>query len=181
MTSWWAAETSAAAPPGSTRPLAIKDRGIRCVIAKSFARIFYRNAINIGLPILECPEAVDAIARATRWPWTLTPASSLDETTGQTFQAEPFPPFRKGSRPCSIQKEMEKNIAVIRRSRPAVACLTRWLKSTATPSTTPTPPWAAKPLTSTATPAPARAGQVPGCGQRPAGGRGRPQVGGPAR
>ncbi len=61
-TSWWAAGTSAAAPPVSTPPCAIKTAGVAVVIAKSFARIFYRNCINIGLPIMECPEAVDAIS-----------------------------------------------------------------------------------------------------------------------
>ena len=82
---------------GSSRehaPLAIKTAGISVVIAKSFARIFYRNSINIGLPIMECPEAADAIAAGDDGPaWTLTPASSPMTTTGKSFQAEPFPPF----------------------------------------------------------------------------------------
>lgn len=64
---------------GSSRehaPIAIKESGVACVIAKSFARIFYRNAINIGLPIFECEAASDGIARATRSAWISTPASS---------------------------------------------------------------------------------------------------------
>ena len=82
---------------GSSRehaPLVIKTCGTGCVIAKSFARIFYRNAINIGLPILECPEAAEEISStATRSMWILTPALSLIMTTGKTYQAQPFPPF----------------------------------------------------------------------------------------
>lgn len=68
---------------GSSRehaPLAIKCAGVSCVIAETFARIFYRNAINIGLPIIECPEAAAAIRTATRWRWILTAGSS---TTGR--------------------------------------------------------------------------------------------------
>ena len=64
---------------GSSRehaPVAIKAAGISVVIAKSFARIFYRNSINIGLPIMECPEAVDASAQGIPSAWILLPASS---------------------------------------------------------------------------------------------------------
>ena len=71
---------------GSSRehaPIAIKASGISCVIAASFARIFYRNAINIGLPIIECPEAVDEIASGR----------IEDVTTNKSYQAQPFPPF----------------------------------------------------------------------------------------
>ena len=81
---------------GSSRehaPVAIKASGISCVIAKSFARIFYRNAINIGLPIMECPEAVDAISAGDTVSVDFTTGLITDETTGKTFQAEPFPPF----------------------------------------------------------------------------------------
>ena len=63
------------------------------VIAKSFARIFYRNSINIGLPIMECPEAVDAISAGDTVSVDFTTGLITDETTGKTFQAEPFPPF----------------------------------------------------------------------------------------
>ena len=80
---------------GSSRehaPLCIKTSGISVVIAKSFARIFYRNSINIGLPILECPAAADAIAAGDLVSVDFTGVIT-DETTGATFQAEPFPPF----------------------------------------------------------------------------------------
>ena len=81
---------------GSSRehaPLAIKTAGISVVIAKSFARIFYRNSINIGLPIMECPEAADAIAADDEVSVDFDTGLITDKTTGKTFQAEPFPPF----------------------------------------------------------------------------------------
>ena len=81
---------------GSSRehaPLCIKTSGISVVIAKSFARIFYRNSINIGLPIMECPEAADAIAAGDLVSVDFDTGVITDETTGRTFQAEPFPPF----------------------------------------------------------------------------------------
>ena len=81
---------------GSSRehaPLCIKTAGIAVVIAKSFARIFYRNSINIGLPIMECPEAVDAISAGDTVSVDFTTGLITDATTGKTFQAEPFPPF----------------------------------------------------------------------------------------
>ncbi len=81
---------------GSSRehaPIAIKESGISLVIAKSFARIFYRNAINIGLAIVECPEAAEAIRDGDQLEADLDRGIILDQTTGATFQAEPFPPF----------------------------------------------------------------------------------------
>ena len=81
---------------GSSRehaPLCIKTSGISVVIAKSFARIFYRNSINIGLPILECPAAADAVAAGDLVSVDFDTGVITDETTGATFQAEPFPPF----------------------------------------------------------------------------------------
>ena len=81
---------------GSSRehaPLVIKTSGVSCVIAKSFARIFYRNSINIGLPILECEAAADAIAAGDTVSVDFDTGLITDETTGQTFQAEPFPEF----------------------------------------------------------------------------------------
>jgi len=81
---------------GSSRehaPVAIKAAGISCVIAKSFARIFYRNAINIGLPILECPAASEAIQAGDTVSIDFDTGLITDETTGQTFEAAPFPPF----------------------------------------------------------------------------------------
>ena len=74
-------------------PLAIKTAGISVVIAKSFARSFYRNSINIGLPIMECPEAADAIAAGDEVSVDFDTGLITDKTTGKTFQAEPFPPF----------------------------------------------------------------------------------------
>ena len=81
---------------GSSRehaPIAIKAAGIDVVIAKSFARIFYRNSINIGLAIMECPEAVDAISNGDVVFVDATTGVITDETTGQSFQSQPFPPF----------------------------------------------------------------------------------------
>ena len=81
---------------GSSRehaPVCIKAAGVACVIAKSFARIFYRNSINIGLPIMECPEAVDAISAGDTVQVDFDTGVITDATTGQSFQAEPFPPF----------------------------------------------------------------------------------------
>ena len=81
---------------GSSRehaPLAIKTAGVSCVIAKTFARIFYRNAINIGLPILECEAASDAIASGDEVSVDFDTGVITDETNGKVFHAEPFPPF----------------------------------------------------------------------------------------
>lgn len=81
---------------GSSRehaPLAIKTAGVSCVIAKTFARIFYRNSINMGLPILECPEACDAISDGDVVSVDADTGTITDETTGAVFHAQPFPPF----------------------------------------------------------------------------------------
>ena len=81
---------------GSSRehaPIAIKESGISLVIAKSFARIFYRNAINIGLAILECPEAVDAIEEGHTVEADLDKGIITDKTNGKEFKTEPFPEF----------------------------------------------------------------------------------------
>ena len=81
---------------GSSRehaPATIKASGISCVIANSFARIFYRNSINIGLAIIECPEAVAAISAGDVVSVDFIKGEIVDETTGQTFKADPFPPF----------------------------------------------------------------------------------------
>ena len=81
---------------GSSRehaPIAIQASGASCVIAASFARIFYRNAINIGFPILECPEAAAAIRSGDTVSVDFASGAITDETTGQTFQAKGFPPF----------------------------------------------------------------------------------------
>lgn len=81
---------------GSSRehaPIAIKESGISLVIAKSFARIFYRNSINIGLAILECPEAADAIEAGHTVEADLDAGVIYDRTTGKSFQTQPFPAF----------------------------------------------------------------------------------------
>ena len=81
---------------GSSRehaPVAIQASGISCVIAASFARIFYRNSINIGFPILECPEASEAIKAGDIVTVDTETGKITDETTGQVFEAKPFPPF----------------------------------------------------------------------------------------
>ena len=81
---------------GSSRehaPLVIKTCGTGCVIAKSFARIFYRNAINIGLPILECEEAAEAIEAGSKVSVDFDTGIITDITNGKTYQAQPFPEF----------------------------------------------------------------------------------------
>ena len=81
---------------GSSRehaPIAIKESGISLVIAKSFARIFYRNSINIGLPIIECPEAVDAISEGDKLKADMDAGVIYNLTTGDEYKAEPFPAF----------------------------------------------------------------------------------------
>ena len=81
---------------GSSRehaPIAIKGAELSCVIAHSFARIFYRNSFNMGLPILECPEAAAAIATGDELEVNLDNGSIVDKTTGATYQAQPVPPF----------------------------------------------------------------------------------------
>ena len=89
---------------GSSRehaPLALKTAGVSCVIAKSFARIFYRNAINIGFPILECPEAVAGIDEGDKVEVEFETGVIKNLTKGTSFQAQAFPPF--------LQKMIEAN------------------------------------------------------------------------
>ena len=81
---------------GSSRehaPIAIQACGISCVIAESFARIFFRNSINIGLPILECPEAAREIRNGDEVTVDFDAGVIRDVTTGKTYQAQPYPPF----------------------------------------------------------------------------------------
>ena len=81
---------------GSSRehaPAVIKESGISLVIAKSFARIFYRNAINIGLPIVECPEAAQAIRAGDRVEVDLDTGIITDQTLGMSWKGQAFPPF----------------------------------------------------------------------------------------
>ena len=81
---------------GSSRehaPIAIMGAGVSCVIAKSFARIFFRNAINLGLPVLESPEAADAIEQGDEIDVDLSTGTIRNLTTEQTFTAKPFEPF----------------------------------------------------------------------------------------
>ena len=89
---------------GSSRehaPIAIKASGISCVVAKSFARIFYRNAINIGLPILECIEASERIDDKDEVEIDFDSGVIVNHTKNETYQAQPFPPF--------IQNIMKQN------------------------------------------------------------------------
>ena len=84
---------------GSSRehaPLSIKACGVKCVIAPSFARIFYRNSINIGFPILECSNAAEAIQPGDTVTVDFKTGIISDETQGKTFQAAPFPAFVDG-------------------------------------------------------------------------------------
>lgn len=83
---------------GSSRehaPIAIKASGISCVVASSFARIFYRNAINIGLPILECPEAASDISDGDELDIDFDSGIITNKTRSRTYKAEPFPDFIK--------------------------------------------------------------------------------------
>ena len=99
---------------GSSRehaPIAIKASGISCVIASTFARIFYRNAINIGLAILECDEAARDIQAGDEVKVGFDTGLITNLTTGKTYQAEPFPPFiqniiQKGGLLASIQDRL---------------------------------------------------------------------------
>lgn len=84
---------------GSSRehaPLALKSCGVKCVIAASFARIFYRNAINIGFPILECPQAAEEIQPGDEVEVNFESGAIHDKTQGKVFQAAPFPAFITG-------------------------------------------------------------------------------------
>ena len=81
---------------GSSRehaPMVIKESGISCVIAETFARIFYRNAINIGLPIVECPEAAKDIQAGDEVEVDFDSGVITDITTGKTYKGQPFPEF----------------------------------------------------------------------------------------
>ena len=99
---------------GSSRehaPLSIKYLGISCVIASTFARIFFRNALNIGLPILECEEAAKNIKSGDTVSVDFNTGVITNETTGQTFQAEPFPPFIQESiDDGGLMKHIEKSL-----------------------------------------------------------------------
>jgi len=96
---------------GSSRehaPLVIRTCGVGCVIAKSFARIFYRNAINIGLPILECEQAAEEISAGDEVTVDFDTGIITDLTTGKSYQAQPFPEFiqniiRKGGLLASLK------------------------------------------------------------------------------
>lgn len=84
---------------GSSRehaPLAIKSCGVKCVIAPSFARIFYRNAINIGFPIMECAQAAEEIQTGDQVEVDFATGVITDSTQGKTWQAAPFPEFIDG-------------------------------------------------------------------------------------
>ena len=84
---------------GSSRehaPLAIKASGVKCVIAASFARIFYRNSINIGFPIVECPQAAEEIQAGDQVDVDFDSGVITDKTTGKTYQAAPFPAVING-------------------------------------------------------------------------------------
>ncbi|MEA3346231.1 MAG: 3-isopropylmalate dehydratase small subunit [Chloroflexota bacterium] len=81
---------------GSSRehaPLALKGAGVSCVVAESFARIFFRNAVNIGLPILICPQAVEGTEAGQRLEVELGTGVIRNLETGETFRADPYPPF----------------------------------------------------------------------------------------
>ncbi|MBQ1396744.1 MAG: 3-isopropylmalate dehydratase small subunit [Eubacterium sp.] len=101
---------------GSSRehaPIAIKAAGVSCVIARTFARIFYRNSINIGLPIMECPEAADAIQEGDEVEVDFSTGIIRDITTGETFQAAPFPDFirsiiDKGGLMASLKEQIKE-------------------------------------------------------------------------
>ena len=101
---------------GSSRehaPLVIKTCKTGCIIAKSYARIFYRNAINIGMPILECPKAADEIAAGDEVEVDFDTGMINDITTGKSYRAQPFPPFiqniiKKGGLLASLRDKEDK-------------------------------------------------------------------------
>lgn len=83
---------------GSSRehaPIAIKEAGVACVVASGFARIFYRNAINVGLPILECPEIVEATESGDELEIDMDHGRVVNKTKGVEATAEPFPEFMR--------------------------------------------------------------------------------------
>ena len=79
--------------PREHAPIAIKASGVSCVIAETFARIFYRNAINIGLPIIECPEAAKAIEAGDEVEVDFDSGIITDKTKNTSYQGQAFPPF----------------------------------------------------------------------------------------
>ena len=81
------------APPREHAPLVLRENGVSCVIASSFARIFYRNAINIGLPILECEAAANGIDAGDEVEVDFDTGVITDVTKGESWQAAAFPPF----------------------------------------------------------------------------------------
>lgn len=84
---------------GSSRehaPLALKSCGVKCVIAPSFARIFYRNSINIGFPIVECPQAAEEIQSGDEVDVDFSTGVITNKTSGKTYHAAPFPEFISG-------------------------------------------------------------------------------------
>ncbi len=101
---------------GSSRehaPIAIKAAGLSCVIAHSFARIFYRNAFNMGLPILECPEAVESLSTGDEVEVDLDRGVITNHTKNQTYQAQPVPPFMQkllqaGGLMAYVQEQMKQ-------------------------------------------------------------------------
>ncbi len=101
---------------GSSRehaPIAIKGAGIGCVIAESFARIFYRNAFNMGLPILECPEAAAGIVQGDDIEVDLEHGAIVNHTRQQTYRARPVPPFmqqllQSGGLMGYVQKQLQQ-------------------------------------------------------------------------
>ena len=100
---------------GSSRehaPLALRTCGVGCVIARSFARIFYRNAINIGLPILECDQAAVEIRAGDQVRVDFDTGVITDITTGKTYAAQPFPPFIQQMIACGgLMNSLAKELA----------------------------------------------------------------------
>ena len=93
---------------GSSRehaPLCLKTAGVKCVIAKSFARIFYRNSINIGFPIMECEEAADKIEKGDEVEVDFSTGVITNKTKNETYQSQPFPEF--------LQKMIDAYVLVI--------------------------------------------------------------------
>ena len=93
------AQFAATVQPGDiivAGPNFIKSCGVKCVIAPSFARIFYRNSINIGFPIVECAQAAEEIQAGDQVDVDFSTGVITDRTTGKTYQAAPFPPFIEG-------------------------------------------------------------------------------------
>ena len=107
---WWGERILAAAPPGSMAPGVLKALGVQAVVAKSFARIFYRNAINIGLPVIVCKDLPEAVESGDEMELSLT--EGVARAGGRTFSCTRLPEYmqnilNQGGLIASLNQEVE--------------------------------------------------------------------------